>query len=72
MPDNVTHQGESAWIQYMHCKKIIRQWKHKLKLKMPRFLWQGKIKRLLARHEFHLSRAISGQALSYTSACFVY
>jgi hypothetical protein len=46
---------------------------------MPRFLWQGnlpnrasKIKRLLARHEFHLSQAISGQVLSYTSVCFVY
>jgi hypothetical protein len=40
-PDDVTRQGESAWIQYMHYKKIIRQWKHKLKLKMPRFLRQG-------------------------------
>jgi hypothetical protein len=49
-----------------------------INLKMPRFLWQGKlpnraskIKWLLARHEFHLPRA-SGKVLSYTSACFVY
>jgi hypothetical protein len=45
----------------------------KTNLKMPSFLWQGnlpnrasKIKRLLARHDIHLSRA-SGQVLSYTS-----
>ena len=45
-----------------------------INLKMPSFLWQGnlpnrasKIKRLLARHDIHLSRA-SGQVLSYTSA----
>jgi hypothetical protein len=42
-------------------------------LKMPSFLWQAnlpnrasKMKRLLARHDIHLSRA-SGQVLSYTS-----
>jgi hypothetical protein len=55
----------------MHYKKIIWQWKHKLK--DAQLLWQGnlpnrasKIKRLLARHDIHLPRA-SGQVLSYTS-----
>ena len=45
-----------------------------INLKMTSFLWQGnlpnrasKMKRLLARHDNHLSRA-SGQVLSYTSA----
>jgi hypothetical protein len=54
--------GESAWIQYMHYKKLSDN--ENINLKMPRFLWQGnlpnrasKIKRLLARHEFHLPRA---------------
>ena len=75
-PDDVTRQRESAWIQYMHYKKLSDN--KNINLKMPRFLWQGnlpnwasKIKRLLARHEFHLPRA-SGQVFSYTSACFVY
>jgi N-glycosylase/DNA lyase len=61
-PDDVTRQGESAWIQYMHYKKLSDN--ENINLKMPRFLRQGnlhnrasKIKRLLARHEFHLPRA---------------
>jgi hypothetical protein len=53
-PDDVTRQRESAWIQYMHYKKLSDN--KNINLKMPRFLWQGnlpnrasKIKCLLAR-----------------------
>jgi hypothetical protein len=57
----------------MHYKNLSDN--ENINLKMPNFLWQGnlpnrasKIKRLLARHEFHLPR-VSGQVLiSYTSA----
>jgi hypothetical protein len=68
---NLALAHKKNWIKYMHYKKIIWQWKHKLK--DAQLLWQGnlpnhasKIKRLLARHDIHLPRA-SGQVLSYTS-----